>query len=186
MKKCLICTAPVRFIKFKCQDGHVCKTCYEKVSLNFSQTIKTKTKEELIAIHQEQSQSSAVDDFEISRKINQLVLFDDTNKQFCLPNHLKYSGETLQPEFYPFTAIQGCRIEEHQVLKEDKDKGKSKKLGTIKVVLNLNDGQEALTRNIWLIPNPIQIDNRTYQTMMSLAQKVTEELNQTKERVLIC
>jgi hypothetical protein len=153
------------------------------VSLNFSQTIKTKTKEELIAIHQEKSQSSAVDDFEISRKINQLVLFDDTNKQFCLPNHLKYSGETLQPEFYPFTAIQACRIEEHQVLKKDKDK--SNKLGTIKVVINLNDGQ-SITRNIWLIPKPIQTDNRTYQTMMSLAQKVIEELNQTKEGVPIC
>ena len=183
MKKCLICTAPVMFLKFKCQDGHVCKTCYEKVSLNFSQTIKTKTKEELIAIHQEQSQSSAIDNFEISRKINQLVLFDDANKQFCLPNHMKYSGETLQPEFYPFTAIKGCRIEEHQVLKEDKDK--SKKLGTIKVVINLNDGQP-ITRNIWLIPKPIQIDNRTYQTMMSLAQKVIEELNQTKEGVPTC
>jgi recombinational DNA repair protein (RecF pathway) len=50
MKECLLCSAPLKLIKFKCAEGHVCKTCYEKASMNFSQTIKRKTKAELLEI----------------------------------------------------------------------------------------------------------------------------------------
>jgi hypothetical protein len=51
MKKCLICQKPLKWIKFKSLDGHVCKKCYEIVSVSFSQTITQKTRDELIEIY---------------------------------------------------------------------------------------------------------------------------------------
>nr|WP_321292301.1 hypothetical protein [uncultured Trichococcus sp.] len=183
MKTCLLCGDRLKFIKFKCQDGHVCRTCYEKVSLQFTQTIKSKTKEELLAIYQEEPVADPSKYFEMSRKINQLVLIDDHNKQFCLPNHPKYSMEELQPEYYSFSEVAGCHIEERHVLK--KDKKKDLKLGTINVVISLDDGRKNI-RNIWLIPKPIQIDSIPYRTMQALANKIAKEVNQMREAESLC
>lgn len=183
MKTCLLCEDQLRFIKFKCQDGHVCKICYEKVSLHYTQTIKTKTKEELLAIYQEELAAATPIHFEISRKINQLVLIDDHNKQFCLPNHPNYSKEDLQPEYYSFSEVAGCHIEEQHVLK--KDKKKDLKLGTIKVVIDLDNGRKT-SRSIWLIPNPIRIDSMSYRTMHALANSIAQEVNQMKEVESLC
>lgn len=173
MKQCLICDTPVRFVKFKCQDGYVCKPCYEKVSLQFTQTITTKSKEELLAIYHEEQLATPADSFEISRKINQLVLFDDEHQRICLPNHQKYSQETLQPEFYPFSAINSCQLEEKQVIKVEKKQ--EQQLGTIKIIIKLFD-QQPVTRNIWLISKPIRIDSMPYRTMQTLAHKIIQEM----------
>lgn len=87
MKECLICGGPLKLIKFKCADGYVCKGCYEKVSVNFTQTIKTKNKDELLALLEGSTKETTTPTFEISRKINQLIFFDDKNQKICLPNH---------------------------------------------------------------------------------------------------
>ena len=96
MKECLICGGPLKLIKFKCADGYVCKGCYEKVSVNFTQTIKTKNKDELLALLEGSTKETTTPTFEISRKINQLIFFDDKNQKICLPNHKKYTKEKLK------------------------------------------------------------------------------------------
>lgn len=115
MKECLLCSAPLKLIKFKCAEGHVCKTCYEKASMNFSQTIKRKTKAELLEIMKAPLEENKEETFEISRRINQLIFFDDYNQQICLPNHKKYTKETLKPEVYSFSAIVDCQLVEEQI-----------------------------------------------------------------------
>ena len=177
MKECLLCHAPLKLIKFKCADGHVCKTCYEKASLNFSQTIKTKTKAELLAIIEQPLEENTDETFEISRKINQLIFFDDRNQQICLPNHKKYTKEKLKPEIYPFAAILNCQVVEEQI--ERVVKKKPQQLGSIKVVLTFKNEK----RDIWLIPNFINIDSMAYKTMRSLAKNIVAEINQSKEGV---
>ncbi|MGG5369617.1 DUF4428 domain-containing protein [Enterococcus sp. AZ196] len=177
MKKCLICSTPVKWIKFKCADGNVCKQCYEKVSANFTQTIKTKTKEELLAMLKDAQSEPAGTSFEISRKINQLIFFDDKNQQICLPNHKKYTKENLKPEIYSFTEISNCQVVEEQI--ERLVKKKQQQLGSIKVVLSL----ENETREIWLIPNYINRDSMAYKTMRSLAANIVAEIKQSKEDV---
>lgn len=177
MKECLLCHAPLKLIKFKCADGHVCKNCYEKASLNFSQTIKTKTKEELLAIIEQPLEENTDETFEISRKINQLIFFDDHNQQICLPNHKKYTKEKMKPEIYPFAAILNCQVVEEQI--ERVVKKKPQQLGSIKVVLSFQNEK----RDIWLIPNFINIDSMAYKTMRSLAKNIVAEVNQSKEGV---
>lgn len=177
MKKCLVCEAPLRLVKFKCIEGYVCKTCYEKASLNFTQTIKTKTKDELLAIIKLPDQDSINVGFEISRKINQLLLFDDSHQKICLPNHKKYTKEVLKPEIFAFSEILSCEIiEEHT---EKMDKKKKLELGVIKVQLTF----ETAVRDIWLIPNFINRESMPYRTMLSLADNIVNEVNRSKEVV---
>ena len=175
MKECLICSTSLKLIKFKCADGHVCKKCYEKLSINFTQTIKTKTKEELMAILESSQEESVDSSFELSRKINQLIFFDDKNQQICLPNHRKYTKENLKPEIYPFAAISNCQVVEEQ--NERLVKKKKQQLGCIKVVLTFEND----TREIWLIPNFINRDSMAYKTMRSLAANIVTEVKQSKE-----
>lgn len=179
MKECLICRAPLKLIKFKCADGHVCKSCYEKVSLNFTQTIKTKTKAELLETLETAKKEQLNDEFEITRKINQLIFFDDRNQQICLPNHKKYTKKKLNAEVYSFSEILNCQIVEEQV--ERVVKKKKQQLGSIKVVLTFRNNE----RDIWLLPNFINRDSMTYKTMSSLANNIVVEVNQLK-KVVVC
>ncbi|WP_413538669.1 hypothetical protein [Enterococcus malodoratus] len=177
MKECLICSASLKLIKFKCADGHVCKGCYEKVSLNFTQTIKNKTQAELLEIIAAPEEEAPAETFEITRKINQFIFFDDTHQKICLPNHKKYTKEALKPEVYPFSVILSCQLVEEQT--EQVVKKKKQQLGSIKVVLTLQEE----TREIWLIPNFINRDSMAYKTMRSLANNIVAEVNQLKEGV---
>lgn len=115
MRECLLCYSPLKWIKFKCADGYVCKNCYEKVSTNFTQTIKSKNKKELLTILADLQEEMVDSSFEISRKINQLIFFDDNNQQICLPNHKKYTKENLKPEVYPLAAILNCEVVEEEI-----------------------------------------------------------------------
>lgn len=177
MKECLICSTPLKLMKFKCADGYVCKNCYEKASLNFTQTIKTKTKTELLATLSNVKKEQIEDTFELTRKINQLIFFDDNHQQICLPNHKKYTKTNLKPEIFSFSEIVQCQSVEEQI--ERVVKKKQQQLGRIKIVLTF----KKTTREIWLIPNFIHRDSMAYQTMRTLATTIVTEVNQSKEGV---
>lgn len=187
MKACLICESSVRFIKFKCRDGYVCKTCYETVSLNFSQTIKSKNKEELLLIYQVNAlnKETVVTDeqpFEITRRIGQFLLFDDRHQLLCLPNHSKYTKEQRKPEIFPFDTVLDCHLEEKKSVLSGK---KVKEVGTIKLTL-IFSGEEQSSRVIWLIANPVRRDSVAYQTMQKLAKKVRQEIKQLQMEETVC
>lgn len=173
MKSCLLCDTKVKFIKFKCKDGYLCKACYEKVSLNFQQTVKTRSKAELLTILEKEKSNTFPNDFEISRKINHFVLFDDLRKQICLPNHRKHVKVKSQPEFFAYKDIKACSVEEKSYLQTKK--GEQKQLGTIKVIIQLQQSKHPI-REIWLIPKPIKVDSSSYLTMKSLAKKIANQL----------
>lgn len=183
MKTCLLCENSLKLIKFSCRDGHICKACYEVVSQNFSQTIKQKGLEELQQLYYSQTEPVTGPSFEITRKINQLVLFDDDHQLLCLPNHPKYCKETLTPEVYAFDSLDDCRIEEATTMV--KEKKKQLRVGTLKVTLHFTQGQQ-ISRDIWLIPNPIRVDSVAYKTMQTLAQKIKQELEAIQKGVISC
>jgi hypothetical protein len=177
MRACVICNDALKWIKFKCAEGYVCKSCYEKASVNFTQTIKTKTNAELLELFVDTTDAQAEPTFTMTRKINQLIFFDDTSGKICLPNHKKYAKEKLKPEIYSYAEIVNCQLlEEHE---EKYVKKKLQQLGRIKVVLTLK--QE--TREIFLIPNYINRDSMAYKTMHSLANNIVSEVKKTTERI---
>lgn len=175
MKTCLICDAPLKLIKFKSADGSLCKRCYEKASMNFTQTIKTKTKADLLKILAEEEPSN--EPFEMTRKINQFIFFDDQHQQICLPNHKKYTKSAMKPEIFDFSSILDCQVVEEET--EKLVKKKVQQLGRIKVVLTM----ENTMREIWLIPNDINRESMAYKTMRSLATTIVAEVKQSKEGV---
>ncbi|MEQ7033473.1 hypothetical protein ABQE22_13055 [Enterococcus durans] len=183
MKKCLFCAAPLKLMKFKCKDGYICKNCYEIVSLNFSQTVKNKGKEELKQIYEKHSFPQKETEFEITRTINQLVLFDEKNALLCLPNHLKYCKEKLKPEIFSFSSINNCQVERKQTLV--KEKKKEQFFGTIKIIIRTNQVEKSM-KEIWLIPNPIQVNSLAYKTMDTLAEKIKQEIEQVQKGVVSC
>lgn len=169
MKNCLICHTRVRFIKFKSQDGYVCKSCYEDVSLNFTQTITDKTKPELLNDYQNAQLKKELPDFNITRRVNQFILFDDTRQIFCLPNHPAYSSNGLGPEYYLQSEVANCRLEETHEKKE------TELLGTLRVIIEFNERRPK--RQIRLISKAISCDSMPYKTMKTLAEKIVKELN---------
>lgn len=175
MKQCLICQKQLKWVKFKCLDGHVCKACYEIVSISFSQTITQKTKVELMDIYKSRITNQASKEFEVTRSINQFVLFDDIHRRFCLTNHSKYTRTSLEAEYYTFSELVDCQLNLDQYAKCIGKK--EKMLGTIEVRLMFKGNS---IRSIWLVPNPIRIDSISYKTMESLANKTIEELNNIK------
>lgn len=175
MKQCLICQKPLKWVKFKSLDGHVCTECYEIVSMSFSQTITQKSKTELVELYQNRRTYDDSTVFETTRSINQLILFDDTHQKICLPNHSKYTQAKLEPEYYDFSELVDYQINLKQL--EKKIDKKEKIVGTIEVQLTFN---KKSLRSIWLIPNPIQVDSIPYKTMQSLANKIIDELDNVK------
>jgi hypothetical protein len=144
--------------------------------VSFSQTITQKTRDELIEIYGQRTTYDDSKEFETTRSINQLILFDDTHQIICLPNHSKYTQTSLKPEYYNFTELTDYQINMEQNIKKiDK---KEKIVGTIEIQLMFD---YHLIRSIWLIPNPIQVDSIPYKTMQSLADKIVGELNSVKE-----
>ncbi|ELB05494.1 hypothetical protein [Enterococcus faecium] len=147
--------------------------------MNFTQTIKDKTKAEIIEIIESSRENSTVKNFDISRKINQFIFFDDTNQQICLPNHKKYAKENLKPEVYSYGEILGCQVITNQT--EGTIKKKKQKLGCIKVTLTMKSEK----RDIWLVPNLINVESMAYKTMSSLANSIVDEVNYSK-KFIVC
>ncbi|WP_280739092.1 MULTISPECIES: hypothetical protein [unclassified Enterococcus] len=151
------------------------------MSLNFTQTIKSKSYEELIQLYKHHDIFQEENSFEITRKINQLILFDDSRKRFCLPNHPKYSNENLKPEIFPFSIIGCCTIiEDEEILNE-----KNKCLGTIKVTIFMKQ-ENPVSRDIYLVKNPIEINSIAFKTMQILARKIKEEIETIQNGVISC
>ncbi|MGM0240633.1 hypothetical protein [Enterococcus sp. AZ103] len=172
MKTCLICDEKLGWVKFKSIDGTLCKKCYQIASRDFSEVIKNKTKSEILATFHQSTTLCQEKIFETTRKINQLVLFDDYNQKLCLPNHSKFSEGKQGPKIFSYTEIESCQLEEqHQ---QQQVKKKKLTLGTLKVYLQMG----VSTHVIQLVPKPIDIHSSIYKTMKSLAQSIVKEVNQ--------
>lgn len=172
MKTCLICDEKLGWVKFKSIDGRLCKKCYQIASRDFSEVVKNKTKSEILATFHQSTAHYQEKIFETTRKINQLVLFDDHHQQLCLPNHSKYSDGQQKPEIFSYAEIASCQLEEqHQ---QQQVKKKKLMLGTLKVDLQTDVSAHV----IQLVPKPIDIESGIYKTMKSLAESIVKEVNQ--------
>jgi len=172
MKQCLICHKMLKWMKFKCLEGYVCKECYEIVSESFSQTITQNTKSELVEIYNQRTAVHMSKEFETTRSIFQVILFDDKRQKICLPNHPKYTRTSLEPEFYDNNELVDYRVNVTKYPR--KINKKTQIVGTIEILLTL---KKDFSRSIWLIPNPIKVDSVTYKMMESLANKIIDELD---------
>lgn len=181
MKTCDICDAPLgMFKKFRYAEGYICKACYEKASNHFTETIAKKSYGEIRKLCE--MQGGLTEDFEITGRIGNYILFDEKNRKICLLNNRINQKQVSEPEFYPLDKISECRIDYRPFmpLGELEDKIKSKEAGTIhslKVLIKLEDGQE---KQIPLISNPVRIKSFAMKQSFSFAKRIAEEIERLK------
>lgn len=181
MRTCDICDAPLGMLKkFRYAEGFICKDCYEKASNHFTETIAKKSYDEIRELCERKSKSA--EDFEITGRIGNYILFDEKNKKICLLNNRINQKQVSEPEFYSLDKVSECRIDYRPAmsLEELEDKIKSKEAGTIhylKVLIKLKDGQE---KQIPLISNPVRIKSFAMRQSFSFAKRIAEEIERMK------
>lgn len=112
MKTCDICINPLGFMKFRYEGGYLCKSCYEKASRHCVETIRHKTLEELLAICNNEDETSVHDEtFEVSRRVANYILFDDHHKKICIPNNRSIIKTYQKPQIYNYADIQKVALE---------------------------------------------------------------------------
>ncbi|BDR57719.1 DUF4428 domain-containing protein [Xylocopilactobacillus apicola] len=161
---CVICGQPLGFMKFKCRDGAVCKKCYRIVSQEYTQTIVDRDTSDLLAIFEKYKSQP---DFDITRRINQYLLFDDPHQLICLPNNRKYSDAKLPPEFFSYRSLKSCSLVQDTI----EIKGKVRK--NLELKLSFDDSIE---RKIVLIKKPIEVNSSIYQSMNKVANQIINNL----------
>lgn len=182
--KCAICEKKLRFIKMKFDGGYVCKECYSIVSRNFSETIVKKNYDDIIKIYNSYKENSAdFGEFEITRKIADLILFDDNNKLVCLPNNKRLSPKNLHPEIFNFNDIAKCELRQDNKIIEDVSevtkeisKDKNKAINTLRINIILKDSKMSC-KNINIISSPVRASSFAYQKSIEFAKEIVSELN---------
>lgn len=172
MKKCLLCEKKLGWVKFKTADGYLCKTCYGIASLNYTRTITRMTLTDLEKVYQQAQQDETMQntvDFDITRRINGYVLFDDSRQILCLPNNSRFAAAKLKSEYYPYEAVRDAQILDQVIMV------KEKQLHTLQVQVDFSKPQD-VSRRIVLIPKPIEAKASVYHTMYNLAEQMAAQL----------
>lgn len=182
--KCAICEKKLRFIKMKFDGGYVCKECYSIVSRNFSETIVKKNYDDLIEIYNSYKENSCyIGEFEITRKIADLILFDDKNKLICLPNNKRLSPKNIHPEILNYDEIVSCELVENNKIIDDfseltnkisEDKNKS--INNLKINIILKNSKSS-RKSINIISTPVRVSSFAYQKSIEFAKEIVSELN---------
>ena len=108
-------------------------------------------------------------DFDITRRINGYVLFDDSRQILCLPNNSRFAAAKLKPEYYPYEAVRDAQILDQVIMV------KEKQLHTLQVQVDFSKPQD-VSRRIVLIPKPIEAKASVYHTMYNLAEQMAAQL----------
>lgn len=108
MKICDVCGAPLGLLKFRCEDGVVCKACYEKASEQCTGTICHQTLEEVKNRCDQRPEKQVSGDFETTRRVANYILFDDKHQKICIPNNRAIVKKYYPPEMYPYRDIQSA------------------------------------------------------------------------------
>lgn len=183
MKTCDVCKKPLgMFHKFRYADGYICKECYKKASGHFAETIVKKSLSEIVKLCQAYEETQE-EEFQITGKIGNFLLVDETQKKICLPNNRMIRKEAVLPEFYEVDAIESCEIAVHpkQSLEELEEKAKKRQEGTVqslKVVIGVRG--KLKPAEIVLIAKPVRIKSYAFRQSYQFAQKMKEELDRLK------
>lgn len=183
-RKCSICENKLGFIKMKFDGGYVCKQCYEIVSRNFTETIVKKNYDDLMKIYTSYKENSCdIGKFEITRKIADIILFDDNNKLICLPNNKRISKKNLYPEIFNYGEIANCELrQDNEIINNDFEltneiyKNKNKTINNLKINIILKNSNPSY-RTINIISTPVRTSSFAYQKSIEFAKEVVSELN---------
>lgn len=85
---CDVCGAKLGiFGRFRYAGGYICKSCYQKASRHFSETVSQKSFQEVKELCEIDSGTAQIQDFEITGRIGNYVLLDEKNRKICILNN---------------------------------------------------------------------------------------------------
>ena len=181
MKTCDICHAPLGMLKkFRYADGFICKDCYEKASNHFTETITKKSFDEIKKLCEEKKEIT--EDFEITGRIGNYILFDEKNRKLCILNNRINQKQMQEPEFYSLDDVTGSTIDFRPAMSLDEleEKIKKKDAGTVnylKVSIHLRGDRQ---KDISLISNLVRIKSFAMKQSFSFAKRMAEEIERLK------
>ncbi|SEO78112.1 DUF4428 domain-containing protein [Propionispora vibrioides] len=167
---CAICNKSVFLGRFKFIGGYVCKACYAIVSRHFTETIVQKEYADLLEIYNQYKKNQlCIDEFEITKKIENIVLFDEKHKLICLPNHRMFTSGNRLPEIFKYTQIKKCEIREKQAQDNWIEK--------LHVDIFLQDNEQPRV-SIVLLAKAVRKSSFAYVKALELSKRIVSELEE--------
>jgi hypothetical protein len=171
-------------MKMKFDGGYVCKKCYAIVSRNFTETIVKKKYDELLSYYEDYKRNRTnLGEFEISKKIADLMLVDYKNKKICLPNNRRMYGSDSHPEIFGFSEIFKFELKENNKIidinrfKSDKKiKDKNEIVNELEIIV-FTDRIENIKKSIKILTSPVRKSSFAYRRSIEFATEIIGELD---------
>lgn len=181
MDTCDVCGTKLGMMgRFRYAEGHICKECYRKASLQFTQTITKKTLMEIRELCQNQSGMERGQDFEITGRIGNYMLFDEKNRKICILNNRITKKQVSSPDFYDIKEIESFEIcSVPKFTKENLEKKIQQKEKTViqslKVCIKLRGEKKPI--DITLISSGARIKSYAFRQSYHFAKRIEESLD---------
>ncbi|MGI6109195.1 MAG: DUF4428 domain-containing protein [Eubacteriaceae bacterium] len=182
MKTCDVCGAPLGILRFKYKDGAVCRDCYEKASHHCVETISRLTLDQVKDLCEaDKGDSTGGDMFDITRRIGNFILFDDKNKNFCIPNNRMVIRGYKNPVIHPYDDIKSVSIVSDPELKPDQlaqlaQSGNGGQLiHSLKVEILL--GEHHIPCDVPVIVNTVRSKSFAYRRSYEFSEKICQEVH---------
>ncbi|MCI2057379.1 MAG: DUF4428 domain-containing protein [Oscillibacter sp.] len=177
-QNCDICGAEVGFLnKFRCQDGVICKKCYEIVSNHFATTITQMTLGELKRNYVKNVQPLDMGEggFQATRKIGSFLLLDEKTQKVCILNNQKLTGRNTRPVIFPYSALKSFQlisqpqfsVEQLSALAADKTADTTIQGLSIRLYLTGNRTEE-----ITIIPSSVRVSSFAFRRGLQIAKEI--------------
>lgn len=185
MQKCDVCGTPLGIMnKFRCENGCICKACYKKASLNFTETIKHKD----ISDIKERCNKKAIniENFEITGRIGNYIMFDEKHKKLCITNNRITQQKVEEPEIYNVKDIIKCTIDSNpkytiKQLQEMMEKKENRIIDNLQIIIYFKNKSE---KEIKLLHNPISIDSYAFRKIYTFAIRIQDKIQELMKQCL--
>jgi len=178
VKTCDICGGKVGlFQAFRCQDGVVCKKCYQIASGNYATTITKMTLAEVKKSYIKNAQPLDMGEggFQITRKIGGSLLLDEKNRKFCILSNQRLTGQSTRPVVFSYAALQSVqlisepRLSAEQLSALAAERGGKAVIQRLAVRLCLKG---VGIREITILPSPVRASGFAFRQGYKIAEEI--------------
>lgn len=183
VKTCDICGGKTGvFQAFRCQDGVVCKKCYQIASGNYATTISKMTLNEVKKNYIKNAQPLDLGEggFQTTRKVGGLLLLDEKNHKFCILGNQKLTGQNTRPAIFPNTALLSFQLVSEPELSPEQlsalaaEKSGKEVIQRLAVRLCLNG---VGMREITIVPSPVRTSSFAFRQGYRIAEEILDCLS---------
>lgn len=181
MGTCDVCGTKLGIMgRFRYAEGYICKECYQKVSLQFTQTITKKSWIEIQELCQNYSNIQQDQDFEITGRVGNYILFDEKNQKICILNNCITKKQVSSPDFYEIKDIESCEICSvpkftKESLEEKIQQKEKTVIQSLKVCIKLRQKKKPV--DITLISSRARIKSYAFRQSYRFAKRIEESLS---------